>query len=174
MRMNGYMATALSLTMFSAAALAEDYPPRKAGLWEVTSQAEVGHAATTKMCIDANTDQLFHKLGSDLRSFRHCERDDVKVDGDTVTTDSECKIGSATETTSGVIKFTGDSAYHADITIHFDPAVLGKTDTTLTQDGKWTGDRPAGMKPGDLVLANGFKINVKTLNFLKSLIPGKM
>jgi Protein of unknown function (DUF3617) len=174
MRTNGYMATALSVTLFSAAALADDYPARKPGLWEVTSHAEVGHATTTKMCIDPETDQLFHKMGTDLRSIKHCERDDVKVDGDTVTTDSECKLGSATETTTGVIKFTGDSAYHADITIHFDPAVLGKSDTSITQDGKWTGDCPAGMKPGDLVLANGFKINVKTLNFFKSLIPGKM
>jgi hypothetical protein len=173
MRTNTYLATALSVTLFSAAVLADDYPPRKPGLWEVTSQAEVGHAATTKMCIDADTDQLFHKLAPDFRSIAHCTQNDVKVDGDTVTAESVCKVGSSTLTTTSVTKFDGDSAYHTDITSHLDPAVLGKSDTTISQDGKWSGVCPPDMKPGDIIV-HGFKINVKTLNFFKSLIPGKM
>jgi hypothetical protein len=172
MRTKRYVATALSLTMFSAAALADDYPPRKPGLWLVTIQAAVGPPATMKMCIDADTDQIFHKIGTDLRSKR-CAKNDVKVDGDTISAESECKIGSSTVTTTSVTKFDGDTAYHSDVTSHFDPALLGKTDTTITQDGKWSGDCPADMKPGDFVLANGIKINVKTLNFLKSFIPGR-
>lgn len=173
MRMNGHVAIALGLTLFSAAALADDYPPRKTGLWILTVQAAAGPPATMKMCIDPDTDQIFHKIGSDLRA-KHCAQNDVKVDGDTVTAESECKIGSSTVSTTAVTKFDGDTAYHSDITTYIDPAILGKSDATVTQDGKWSGDCPADMKPGDFVLANGIKVNVKTLNFLKSLIPGKM
>lgn len=171
MRIKWHVVTAVGLTIFATAALADDYPPRKPGLWELTVQAETGPAATMKMCIDQDTDQLFHKVGTDLRT-KHCDKDEVKVDGDTINADSECKLGNRTVTTTAVTKFTGDTSYHTDVKTHFDPAVLGKTDATVTQDGKWTGDCPAGMKPGDFVMANGIKINVKTLGFLKSLIPG--
>ena len=172
MRMNGSIAAAIMLTAFGPAALADDYPPRKAGLWLLTVQAEAGPAATMKMCIDEDTDQLFHKIGTNLRA-PHCARNDTKVDGDVITTDSECKIGGSTITTTSVTKFDGDTAYHSDITSHVDPAIAGKSDTTITQDGKWSGDCPADLKPGDFVLANGIKVNVKTLNFLRSFIPGK-
>jgi Protein of unknown function (DUF3617) len=170
MRKNGYIAGAMLATVFCGAALADDYPPRKSGLWEVTSQAEVGHATTTKMCIDADTDLLFHKLGPDFRSIAHCTKNDVKVDGDAVTAESVCKVGNSTLTTTSVTKFDGDSAYHTDITSHLDPAVLGKSDTTISQDGKWSGDCPPDMKPGDIIV-HGFKINAKTLNMLNSFVP---
>jgi hypothetical protein len=172
MRKNGCIAVAMLVTTFCGVALADDYPSRKPGLWVVASQAEMGHAATTKMCIDANTDQLFHKLAPDFRSIVHCAQNDVKVDGDTVTAESVCKIHSSTITTTSVTKFDGDSAYHTDVTTHLDPAVLGKSDTTISQDGKWTGDCPPDMKPGDFIV-HGIKINVKTWGFLRSLIPGK-
>ncbi|HKH80673.1 MAG TPA: DUF3617 family protein [Methylovirgula sp.] len=171
MRMNGCTATVLSLTMFSAVALADDYPPRKPGLWELAVQREGRPVTTMKMCIDPDTDQLFHKFGTDMAA-KHCTRNDIKVSGAIVTTESECKIGNTTITTTAVINFTGDSAYHSDVKTHIDPPVLGKTDATLTQDGKWTGPCPPDMKPGDFVMANGMKINVKTLNELRQLIPG--
>lgn len=169
MRRGVGVATALILIMPSVAAAADDYPPRKAGLWEVTIQAENKPAATTKMCIDADTDQLFHKFGTDLRS-KHCEKNDVKANGDTVNADSVCKVKDTTISTSSVTKFTGDSAYHVDIKIHFDPALLGKTDVTSAQDAKWTGPCPADMKPGDFVMGNGIKVNIVTLNKLKGLL----
>jgi hypothetical protein len=171
MRMSGRVVMALALTI-STAALADDYPPRRPGLWEVTMGAAGAPGPTLKMCIDAETDQIFHQVGTDFKTKR-CDQSDVKVNGTTVTADGECKVHGTTITTTSTTNFTGDSAYHTDIKSHFDPAFLGKTDTTMTQDGKWTGDCPADMKPGDMVLGNGIKINVKTLNMLKSLIPGK-
>lgn len=172
MRINGIIATALGVTIIGTAALADDYPPRKAGLWEVTISAGENVSHTMKMCIDPDTDQLFHKFGTDLRT-KHCARNDVKVDGSVVTADSECKVGSTTITTTSVTNFTGDSAYHVDVKTHFDPPLLGKSDASVTQDGKWTGPCPAGMKPGDFILANGMKINVKMLSVLSKFVPGQ-
>ncbi|MFZ1960536.1 MAG: DUF3617 family protein [Methylovirgula sp.] len=170
MTRNGCIAAALLAAIFCSAALADDYPSRKPGLWEVTITAEGTPAHAMQMCIDAATDQIFHNVGTDLRS-KHCTQNDVKVNGSVVTSDSVCKVHGTTVTTSATTNFNGDSAYHTDVKSHFDPALLGKTDEALTQDGKWTGPCPANMKPGDLVLTNGIKINVKTLNMLKSFVP---
>jgi hypothetical protein len=168
-----HVATALGLTFFATALCADDYPARKPGLWEVAIQSGNIPAHTIKMCIDAETDQLFHKMGTDLRTMKHCAQDTVTVTGSTVNSVTQCKVHNETISTTAVTTFTGDSAYHSDIKSHIDPPILGKSDTTLTQDGKWTGDCPADMKPGDMVLASGIKFNVKTLNFIKSLIPGQ-
>jgi hypothetical protein len=104
---------------------------------------------------------------------KHCTRNDITVSGAVVTTESECKIGDSTFTTTSTINFTGDSAYHSEVKTHFDPPVLGKSDMTLTQDGKWTGPCPPDMKPGDFVMGNGMKVNLKMLNTLRQLMPGK-
>jgi hypothetical protein len=170
MTRKGCIAAAMLAATFCGAALADDYPSRKPGLWEVTIAAAGAPAHKMQMCIDAATDQLFHTVGTDLRT-KHCAQNDVKVNGAVVTSDSVCKIHGTTVTTTATTNFTSDSAYHSDIKTHFDPAVLGKTDEAMTQDGTWSGPCPADMKPGDLVLANGIKINVKTLNMLKSFVP---
>ncbi len=161
---------AAALLMFCGVALADDYPPRKPGLWEVTIGTEGTPVHTMQMCVDAATDQIFHSVGTDLRA-KHCEQSDVKVNGTAVTANSVCKVHGTTVTTTATTNFTGDSAYHTDVKTHFEPAFLGKTDEAMTQDGKWTGPCPANMKPGDMVLTNGIKINVKTLNMLKSFVP---
>jgi hypothetical protein len=41
--------------------------------------------------------------------------------------------------------------------------VMGQATAVLAQDAKWTGACPAGMQPGDLVMANGMKLNIKTI-----------
>jgi hypothetical protein len=170
MRTNGYIVGAVLILGFGSVALADDYPARKPGLWVVKMEAEGTVEHSMQMCIDAETDQLFHSVGTDLRT-KHCQQNDVKVSGSTVTSDSVCKIHGTTVTTTATTNFTGDSAYHSDIKTHFDPALFGKSDTTMTQDATWTGPCPDTMKPGDMVLANGIKVNVKTLNMLKKFVP---
>jgi hypothetical protein len=170
MRGNGCIAVAMLATIFGGVAQADDYPSRKPGLWVVKVEAEGTVEHSMQMCIDAATDPLFHSVGTDLRT-KHCQQNDVKVSGSTVTSDSVCKVPGTTITTTAITNFAGDSAYHSDIKTHFDPALLGKSDTTVTQDASWTGPCPDNLKPGDLVLGNGIKINVKTLNMLKSLVP---
>ena len=170
MRVTFAVATALAASFVTAAA-ADDYPSRKPGLWEVVVHNAAMPEATMKMCIDAETDQVFHKFSSTIRS-KHCDKNDVTVSGDTVQTQTNCVLGGTTVTTSSVTKFTGNAAYHVDIKTHFDPPKLGQSDVTATQDAKWVGDCPADMKPGDFDMGHGIKVNIKTINMLKSLLPG--
>ncbi|MGH6818672.1 MAG: DUF3617 domain-containing protein [Methylovirgula sp.] len=130
MTKKGCIAAALLAAIFCGAALADDYPSRKPGLWEVTIAAEGTPAHKMQMCIDAATDQLFHTVGTDLRA-KHCAQNNVKVNGTIVTSDSVCKVHGRTVTTTATTNFTGDSAYHSDIKTHFDPALFGKTDRDI-------------------------------------------
>ena len=63
-------------------------------------------------------------------------------------------------TSHGVMTWTGDTAYHMESKSHWDPPMMGKADNTTTQDGQWTGACPAGMKPGDMVMPGGMKMNI--------------
>jgi hypothetical protein len=170
MRVAFVTATALA-AIFATAAAADTYPPRKPGLWEVSVHNSAIPDVTTKMCIDADTDQLFHKFSDDIRTH-HCDKHDTKFSGDTVETDTSCVVRGTTVTTDSVTKFTGDTAYHVDIKMHFDPPKLGQSDMSTSQDAKWLSDCPADMKPGDLLLPHGLKINIRTVNMFKSLLPG--
>lgn len=170
MRVTFVMTVAL-VSISATAAAAEDYPPRKPGLWEVSVHNPSIPDVTTKLCIDAATDQLFHQFSNNVRS-QHCSKNDIKVSGSTVTADSDCTLGGTKVTTTSITTFTGDSAYHVDVKSHFDPPKLGQSDVTITQDAKWTGECPADMKPGDFDMGHGIKINVKTIRFLKSLLHG--
>jgi hypothetical protein len=47
-----------------------------------------------------------------------------------------------------------------DMTTVFDPPFHGQKGMHMTQDAKWMGACPAGMKPGDMQMPGGFTINV--------------
>jgi hypothetical protein len=170
MRINVHVTAILVSTIFSTAAFADEFPPRKPGLWEIAVTAEKRPTVTMKMCIDKESDELFHKLGSDL-SVQVCSRRDLKVAGNVATVEAQCKIGGSTVTSTSVTTFTGDTAFHAESKSHFEPALAGKTDGTTVQEGKWTGPCPSDMEPGDFVIANGMTLNIKMLNSLRKMLP---
>jgi hypothetical protein len=66
-------------------------------------------------------------------------------------------------TTQSVTKFTGDSSYHTDINSKFSPPMMGRSDSVMTQDAKWVGACPADLIPGDVVMGNGMKVNIKQM-----------
>jgi hypothetical protein len=154
----------------TAVAVADEFPPRKPGLWEVAVTAEKHSPVTMKMCIDKDTDQLFQKVGTDL-SAQACAHADVKIVGNVATADAQCKVGSSTLTSTAVTSFKGDVAFHSEVKSHFEPAVTGRTDVLVAQEGKWSGPCPSDMKPGDFTAPNGMKLNVKMLSSLKKFLP---
>jgi hypothetical protein len=56
-----------------------------------------------------------------------------------------------------VITGNFDSAYTMTITSHDDFASAGRT---MTLSAKWLGPCPADQKPGDMIMADGRKINI--------------
>lgn len=151
---------------FAGVAVADEFPQRKPGEWELSILRGQTPAATMKMCIDKDTDAAFLKLGNGA-THQLCQHSDIKVSGNVVTIASECTIAGSKITSSSITRFDGDSAFHVEVKSHFEPAFLGKTDTLTQQEGKWIGDCPGDMKPGDVVVGRGVKINIKMLEALQ-------
>lgn len=166
MPMKARICTSLVLVIFATAALADEIPPRKPGGWELVTKGEKIDDVKMKLCLDKATDKLFHDLGTDLVQ-KSCSRRDVKVVDNVATIDSECKVAGSKVTGVTVMKFDGDTAYHAEIKDHFEPPLLGKTDVATTQDGKWIGPCTDGMKPGDFSVGDGIKVNIKMLDTIR-------
>jgi len=156
-----------TLVLSNAAALAaglEDLPKRKPGLWEMstTSAGNKGAPAMSKVCIDAATDRELMNFGLGVAN-QLCSKRDIKVSGSVATLNMVCTIGNSQSTSRSTITYTGSTAYRAEVRAHFEPPFLGQSDSTTTQQAKWTGACPPDMKPGDLVTGNGVKINLRDL-----------
>jgi hypothetical protein len=148
----------------ASSALAVDLPQRKPGLWVVaTSSPGINMPShEVRMCIDASTDTMMSSAGTNAMNGA-CGKNEIKRDGAVVTVGSVCKMGDVQTTTRAVIRFTGDTAYHSDINTTLNPPMMGRGTATVSQDAKWTGACPTDMQPGDIVMANGMRMNVKTL-----------
>ena len=151
------------LACAATAARADEFPNRKAGLWEI-SRTTTGRPAAKaiQMCIDAATDARMRQAGMDTPAAT-CSRSTQVRSGMTVTSDSECTMGASKVISHMTMVFDGDVAFHMELKTHYDPPIAaGRAETVVVQDGKWVGACPADMQPGDMILPNGMKINLLT------------
>jgi hypothetical protein len=157
---------ALAFALLTTPALAIDLPARKPGLWELKMNL-AGHNAAMpafQNCIDAATDKEMMMQGGNARGQK-CSKQDVQRAGDTITIDSVCDIGNGTTATSHAI-VSGDfnSGYTVKVNSKREggsavPGMPGETNMTI--EAKWLGACKADQKPGDMIMGNGMKINVR-------------
>jgi Protein of unknown function (DUF3617) len=154
----------LAGVMVSGYALAVELPQRKTGMWVVTSRSPAGDMPSheVRMCIDASTDAMMANLGTNMMQGA-CSRNDIKRDSAVVTVNTTCKVGQMQTSTTAVTRFSGDTAYHTDINTTFNPPMMGHASAVVAQDAKWTGACPADMKPGDMVMPDGTKMNIMSV-----------
>jgi len=143
---------------------AADFPPRKAGLWqiEMTMPGRQMPPRNIKTCLDPSTDAQMQQLATNA-SKGMCNPPQINRNGSTVIVDSVCKMGSSQMTTHSVTLFVGDTSYHTDITTKFEPPMAGRDTGAMAQDAKWVGPCPADMQPGDVVMENGMKLNLRQM-----------
>ena len=169
MRSAAVIATTL---IFAAPALAQEMPTRKAGLWEMKMMSEGGGMPpqTMKQCIDAATDKAMQsQFGGGAQGT--CSKQDIKKAGATTTIDSVCTVGGATTTSHIVVNGSFDSGYTMKIASTTGGG-RAPGETRMTIEAKHLGACQAGQKPGDIVMANGMKMNV--LDMQKMGAPGGM
>jgi hypothetical protein len=87
-----------------------------------------------------------------------CSRRDVQRSGNSLTIDSSCTLSGKTATSHAVITGSFESAYTMTVTSQSDALPDGKM--TMTMAAKWLGPCAADQKPGDVIMGNGFKMNV--------------
>jgi hypothetical protein len=150
----------------SPPAIALDMPTRKAGLWELKMEFGGGNlpAQVMKQCTDAATDKMMN-LNFGGSNEKACSKHDVSMNGGAITVDSVCKFGDATTTSHAVVSGSFDSAYKVDVASTRSggrplPGVAPGAATHMTISAKWLGPCAAGQKPGDVIMANGMKMNV--------------
>jgi hypothetical protein len=149
-------------------AAAQDLPARKAGLWEIrmTVDAAKMPPQISQHCIDAATDKQMSAVGAGMGKDL-CSKQNVQRSGNTVTVDSVCKIGPTTSVTRAVITGDFNSAYTVRVTSKSDGGAKGAAgDTAITIEAKWLGACKPDQRPGDIIMADGRKMNIQDLQKL--------
>jgi hypothetical protein len=154
----------------------QDLPPRRAGQWEsrmVTEKPAGGPTIVSQMCIDAATDREMLEFGLKA-SKNNCTRFDMRKAGAAWVIDAECAFGPVKNVTRTTI--TGD--FQSSITFRIEGtaegipgAGSGPQPTLMTQTAIWKGPCTDGMKPGDISLGNGLKMNIKQMQKLQKMLP---
>ena len=146
----------------SAAAPAAEQLSRKPGLWEVTTTIDNSSAPPrlVKQCIDAATDALSQSIAGPF-SAAVCPDRKVQRSADAVTVDSTCSIAGKPASAHALITGSFDSAYTMKVAA--EGALLPGGKMGMTMAGKWLGPCAADQRPGDIIMANGVKINIPDL-----------
>jgi hypothetical protein len=152
-----------------AAAQTLDLPPRKAGLWEVTTTLEKPRGMppmAAQMCLDAATDRDLMENALKLTGG-NCTSLNTRRQGQTYVVDADCRFGSTTAKSKTVISGDFGSAY----TLRMegtteDGAGKGRQPAVMTQTAKWKSANCPGMRPGDITMFGGIKVNIKQLKSL--------
>ena len=149
----------------AAVAMAQDYPKMKPGQWEMTSlPSKAGGAAPTKttMCTDEAVQKELLAMGAGMTKDM-CTKSEFKRDGSRFTMTAECTLGESKLRSRAVMTVSGDTAYRTEISATYNPPFMGMKDSQTILEGKYVGACRDGLVPGDMVMANGQKINLKTL-----------
>ena len=107
--MRRFGAAFVVVCVYAGPVMAAELPPRKAGLWEMTTTSN-GRTMLIKQCLDAATDQAMQE-NAGLTPERSCSKRDLQKSGDTTTVDSVCTIAGKTLTNHMVITGSFDSGY---------------------------------------------------------------
>jgi hypothetical protein len=149
----------------SATVPAATPPKRKAGQWEQTIQM-AGMTQKSAFCTDPTVEDAVGWWSQQAtRSMCAKQAINRRLDG-AWTFESECNMGSGGTTVSkGVASGDFNSAYKVAVDTVTTGAAAPQMNGTrkMTMTATWTGPCPAGVRPGDMQLAGGMKINVLDL-----------
>jgi hypothetical protein len=148
----------LVIIFFATAAWSAELPARKPGLWEIetTLPSPKIPKQVIRQCVDAATDQMMQSRAG-VNSQRECSKRDLQKSAGSITIDSTCTTAGKTRTSHVVITGSFDSSYTMTVTSQSEGTPESRT---ITMAAKWIGLCAADQKPGDMIMANGTKINM--------------
>ncbi len=158
--------SAVAACMVAAAlpAFAIDFPARKPGLWEIqtggsgdSAGKSAGH--TMQQCIDAASDKALREMGQGIGKDL-CSKQELKLESGKLVMDSVCKIGNSTATSHAVMTGDFSSTYRMESKSSYNPPLMGRSEGTAVMQAKWIGPCKPDQRPGDMVMANGMKMNM--------------
>lgn len=146
-----------------AAAPTVEVPKRKPGLWKQTLLVEgLDVLQTVQLCLDEASDSKLAWWGQ--QGFKQsCSKNEItRAPDGSWAFNSVCEGGGVktTNTGSAVGDFNSRYQIKADTTTSGAPIAQMNGSRTITIDAEWVGECPAGMKPGDMELPNGQRMNM--------------
>ena len=154
--------------LVAAQAAADGVAARKAGLWEVkTSIDDRGRSVTVQQCIDAATDQMLQSSAGPFAA-QACSAREVKMSDDGLIIDTRCTFNNKPASAHAVVTGSFERAYTMTVTAEG----VDLPATKMTMDGKWLGACAAGQQAGDVIMANGVKVNIPDLQ-KRALAPDR-
>ncbi|MEO8926974.1 MAG: DUF3617 family protein [Caulobacteraceae bacterium] len=162
-----------------SASIASVRPPtRRAGLWRQTMTrdgVEPPMVGTMRICLDAASDARLSVFGGKIGKAP-CARRSVgrRADGAYVFI-STCDVGGAGVTNStGTLSGDFVSRYHVHVasltTGSSIPSMNGRH--VIDIDATWLGACPAGIDGGDVIMANGMKVDMMRLGAVAGAMSG--
>lgn len=137
-------------------------PDRAPGLWEQTVSSD-GVSQTSQLCLDQAVAERFTVWGQNAGREGCAEARVAARAGGGFDFTADCELGeNGRSSTQGTV--TGDLARAYKVSARHtvsgakSPQMNGRHDMTL--NAVWKGPCPAGMKPGDVKLPGGLKINM--------------
>lgn len=155
---------AIVLATLCSSALAVDLPKRKSGLWDIKVSRTGSNRPpqAMQMCIDQKTDSMAQQLGESV-AREACSKHEIRREGNKVVADSVCKIGESTATSRTVFSGDFERTYRGEIRTKYEPPLMGRAEGLTLIEAKWIGACKADQQPGDMIMPNGMKINVKQM-----------
>jgi hypothetical protein len=139
--------------LFAGYAVAQELPKMKPGLWETTTATGAqkggpGHMSKTSMCINESVQKEMMAFSQNMGA--QCSKNTTRRDGNKYIGEAECNFGGSMMKSQSVATFTSDTAYRVESRATFSPPMGGMSESSTTQDAKFVGPCPAGIKPGDM------------------------
>jgi hypothetical protein len=150
----------LFLSLPAAVSAADNFPKRKAGLWEIRVVSQ-GQTQVMKQCVGPDTDSELNSLAGQFG--QQCSEMKLRRMGSAYVADSDCSImGTRVRSKS---RFDGDfsAGYSGEVVSSYDPPLMGMRESSTRITARMLGPCQAGQQPGDILMPNGMKMNMDML-----------
>lgn len=160
-----------AVTALSVPVAAQDFPKMKPGLWESTTSSsgpKGGQGYTTKSSMCVNEASQKDMMAFSQTMGAKCSKNSMRRDGNKYYGEAECAMGNTTVKSQSVTTFTGDTAFRTENRATFSPPMAGMSESTTTQESKFSGPCPANMKPGDMNMGG----RITNINDMAKMMKG--
>ena len=154
----------LCVGVVSSALAGPSFPARKPGLWEMRSSEKGGEQSiTVQQCADTATDKALQEYGLSQPKMnrKFCKEAMSNEAGKMLVHTEVCKQSDTTVTRRIVMSGDFNVAYRVESHTVYEPVPKSPPPRDdIVAEMRWMGACPAGMKPGDMMMPGGMKMNV--------------
>ncbi|OQX20513.1 MAG: hypothetical protein BWK76_01075 [Desulfobulbaceae bacterium A2] len=153
---------------------ADDVPKRKSGLWEIKTLMDGAPSQAIQQCIDSDTDNLAAQRLASAEKAPKCSAMESKRQGGKLLLHSVCAMETTTATTDTIITGSFDSGYRSEMTVRYDPPMMGTSSSKIVQEATWLGPCKPGQKPGDIIMPGMGQFNMQDMQAQQQQIQEMM